>query len=860
MEWLRKLSQSFTDTQYWGGEFSKKNPDYVPKFEIFQSPDFPHVFLGGEDDFEEVEARAGQPICKIVDCRDLPEIGASDWDYATYLTVQRQFNSKVQDLIQKISTTNCPIFVHCALGANRSVSVLAAALAKLTNKSLDQILSEMKQVRSFVGPEDPFYLMALDQSPSEDPQFKQQRFDELDQDFPLIQPGLPTNTAQSNWLVRVSGIEKTAMFVHGKGEHFVAYKSHVFLLDPHSQGVDDPIVRQMANFLGTDSKYIDTHDYLSNLRDTRPDILQGQIKDSLITLQTDNFQHGTGSSLLKHVMRALGVTNVEYQNSEEVYREHSDWQITGELPEYMFHGTTSQHAIRILRFGLQPGESTTNYPGRGPHGNISHDDVIFLAEDVDTAAHHATHTTQQGFPDIFPVIFRFKVPDQSLLVSDYDVEIMYDESFEGNIYNNTYKAPQDEFDASIKEEPFDFSKKVGVMGYRGRIPANFIVDIMIRPEGGEYYNYSGEEWISVTADQLQQALEFEDATMYAYEPEEDEYEEYAQDEEFDDTHASSNWLKKIASQELAQEYSRRWEEIRQKKNNMAMHLIKENPPDTYYEQIIQDAQVIQQALPMYESLLQWMSSQDSMIQDSQFNHQWQKTKLNLQENIKLSQEQIVSSQQPWNPSEYNVDEVIEWYADNGMDIRSVLQEFGIEYEEIQFTNNQVLVYSTPDDTFVYEKDGSITEAYQWVIDAEPLNYFDPNPDDHFWQDNLQGFVVYHATPQENVELIMREGLGAKNETRGIENRNTGDAVFVSDNPEDIDSYGDVVISIDVGAMQADGYMPNVAQEDPIEEKILKERLAHRIGLRDYNYEVESGISETTYVFYGSIPAKYLKLL
>ncbi len=196
MEWLRRLSQSFLDTQYWGKKFRKDNPGYQPQFEVYQSADFPHVFLGGEDDFEEAQARAGQPFCKIVDCRDLPEINESSWDYATFTTVQKNFDSKVNDLVQKISTTDCPIFVHCALGANRSVAVLAAALAQLTGKPLNSILSEMKQVRSYVNPQDPYYLMALQQSPSETPQFKQERFDELDQDFPLIQPGLPTNTAQ----------------------------------------------------------------------------------------------------------------------------------------------------------------------------------------------------------------------------------------------------------------------------------------------------------------------------------------------------------------------------------------------------------------------------------------------------------------------------------------------------------------------------------------------------------------------------------------------------------------------------------------------------------------------------------------
>ena len=107
--------------------------------------------------------------------------------------------------------------------------------------------------------------------------------------------------------------------------------------------------------------------------------------------------------------------------------------------------------------------------------------------------------------------------------------------------------------------------------------------------------------------------------------------------------------------------------------------------------------------------------------------------------------------------------------------------------------------------------------------------------------------------------IMRDGLNPMNETRGISNKSTGSAVFTSDNPEDTDSYG-VAIEINVGAMQADGYMPYVTQEEPVEEKNAKERMANMVGLEDFNWEVEGGIYETTYIFHDAIPAKYLRVL
>ncbi len=190
MSWLCRISQTLQDTSYWGRSFLRSNPDYEQNFDVYQSSDFPNVFLGGEDDLAEAEAKAGAPMCKIIDCRDLPEVDGKNpsWDYAFFTSVQGKFNAKVEEVISSIQSLDCPIFVHCALGANRSVAVLASALSRLTNKSIDGILGDMKQSRMVVNPQDPYYLMSLEQGPAEDPEILNRRFLELDQDFPLVQP------------------------------------------------------------------------------------------------------------------------------------------------------------------------------------------------------------------------------------------------------------------------------------------------------------------------------------------------------------------------------------------------------------------------------------------------------------------------------------------------------------------------------------------------------------------------------------------------------------------------------------------------------------------------------------------------
>lgn len=211
MSWLQQIAQRFENTSYWGRRFHQDNPDFAGDFDVYQSADFPHVFLGGANDINDAEKKAGQSMCKIVDCRDLPEIDAENpsWDFGFYTTVKAKFDQKVEHVVSLIQSTKCPIFVHCAAGINRSVAVLAAALSLLTNKSIDTILADMKNSRMVVAPQDPYYLMALETSPSEAPGSTQRRFLELDQNFPLVQPGLPVEQspfnrtlANSNWLVR----------------------------------------------------------------------------------------------------------------------------------------------------------------------------------------------------------------------------------------------------------------------------------------------------------------------------------------------------------------------------------------------------------------------------------------------------------------------------------------------------------------------------------------------------------------------------------------------------------------------------------------------------------------------------------
>ena len=137
----------------------------------------------------------------------------------------------------------------------------------------------------------------------------------------------------------------------------------------------------------------------------------------------------------------------------------------------------------------------------------------------------------------------------------------------------------------------------------------------------------------------------------------------------------------------------------------------------------------------------------------------------------------------------------------------------------------------------------------------------PDFEENFW-DNLPFNLVYHATSEKNAPNILQNGIEIKNKTRGITNHSIPSAVFTSDNPDDISSYGNVVFEINVNQMKQDGYMPKVSKEDPIDESERRRYLAEKIGLNPDHYYPDSsdGLMETTVIFYNNIPAKYIKIL
>lgn len=227
---------------------------------------------------------------------------------------------------------------------------------------------------------------------------------------------------------------------------------------------------------------------------------------------------------------------------------------------------------------------------------------------------------------------------------------------------------------------------------------------------------------------------------------------------------------------------------------------------------------------------------------------------------RLAQQQYLFDNVPFDNNDY------QWYGTikddleywQGQDFTPVFQHYGITPDQIDLNGETVWVFDYNNSKCIFDGH-SVSDARNWIYSIHDpaiyINARDFNAD--FWDSVGEGSILYHATPEENIPKIRKGGIKVMDETRGLANRGTGAAIFTSSNPSAIASYG-VPITIDVGAMKRDGYMPTVAPEGPIEEKEAYEALAHKLGLDNFYHEVESGIEEDTVVFYGNIPAKYLK--
>jgi len=207
-----------------------------------------------------------------------------------------------------------------------------------------------------------------------------------------------------------------------------------------------------------------------------------------------------------------------------------------------------------------------------------------------------------------------------------------------------------------------------------------------------------------------------------------------------------------------------------------------------------------------------------------------------------------------------------------VELQMILNQLGFEWEELKLKEYPIIVVSFGEgwkadnyviDDFDFPSPKPVKEWVNNIADHQLFYYVDIGDfNQEFWNDLADGSRLYHATNPEYKDGILKSGLMTMDKTRGINNRHMGDAIFTSDDPDSLESYGSLVFEIDVGQMKKDGYMPTVTMEAPFESAKARESLAAKLGIEDYDYTSEyasEGLYESTVAFYGNIPPKYLKV-
>lgn len=189
---------------------------------------------------------------------------------------------------------------------------------------------------------------------------------------------------------------------------------------------------------------------------------------------------------------------------------------------------------------------------------------------------------------------------------------------------------------------------------------------------------------------------------------------------------------------------------------------------------------------------------------------------------------------------------------------------------VNFTKDKWLIATSikgeekPDYIYEMDSDGTFSRRDPIIYLSDILafsrwgEYFDVDIEEafnrQFWE---YPNTVYHGT--KSMKGIMRKGIEARSESRGISNRSTGDAVFTSlEESEAADYAEDGMVAIDTYQMKEDGYMPWVSQEPEETEQSAIGSIANRLGIEHNPEYSDSGISPNTVIFFGKIPAKYLK--
>lgn len=214
-------------------------------------------------------------------------------------------------------------------------------------------------------------------------------------------------------------------------------------------------------------------------------------------------------------------------------------------------------------------------------------------------------------------------------------------------------------------------------------------------------------------------------------------------------------------------------------------------------------------------------------------------------------------------------------------VTSYLNELEIEYTAEEVDQNKILVVGDPK-KYIVEFDGMfpiVSEIERFLGEKSRAGEFyeftgvdfREHYTDLFW-DNLGKISefneLYHATKEKHVDGILKKGLEARKESRIPMSRIHRSAVFTVKDLGYLadETYGSVVIVIDMEKMKRDGFTPKVGREKDFERKDMAAYLIDELNLFiPVEQIVQAGKRGTgswrgTVAIYSDVPPEYISQL
>lgn len=293
------------------------------------------------------------------------------------------------------------------------------------------------------------------------------------------------------------------LFVHGspeEGSYIVAFRENIWAFSDFSEELEEPYEIEGQEFFS----YNEVIDELEE----RSDILFGSIQNDYLFIESrSSFKFDPKSSILvKKVVKQLNLKGATYSDSlEDDEIDVEKEKIKGKIPEKVYHGTSTKYVYNIMKMGLRPGVSKTNYE------SIEHPEAIFFATRFGEAWEHAYHTSKKVGGE--PVVLEMSIPEKDKIISDYDVDVGA-ENKTFNYIDRDLRDKQRDMRYNMKGKSISLSQEFGIYGYRGRVPGKFIDTFYLVLNFDENYSKRDQEKIYYKPKEHLSELDQEEMKIY----------------------------------------------------------------------------------------------------------------------------------------------------------------------------------------------------------------------------------------------------------------------------------------------------------------------------------------------------------